>query len=285
MESTASSLSIGAALNQGRALLAALTSARLDAELLLAFVLHCTRSTLLRDSERVVGTESSALYLALITRRARGEPLAYLTGEREFWSLPLRVSPAVLVPRPETELVVERALALLGPEEARVADLGTGSGAIALALATERPRWRITATDLSAAALAVATHNAHVLGLTAVRFVQGAWFEPLACERFDLIASNPPYIAEGDAALTDAALQHEPRNALVSGPLGLSALEQIIREARRHLLPGGFLVLEHGSDQAAAVSAALVDAGYADVRSHRDLAGHERVTEARAAGL
>jgi release factor glutamine methyltransferase len=266
-------------------LLGALESARLDAELLLAFVLHCTRSTLLRDSERGVRTESSAHYLALIARRAHGEPLAYLTGEREFWSLPLRVSPAVLVPRPETELVVERALALLGPAAAHVADLGTGSGAIALALATERPRWRITATDQSAAALAIATHNAHALGLPAVRFVQGAWFEPLADERFDLIASNPPYIADGDAALTDAATQYEPREALVSGPLGLTALEQIIREARKHLLPGGFLVLEHGSDQAAAVSAALVDAGYADVRSHRDLAGHERVTEARAAGL
>jgi release factor glutamine methyltransferase len=285
MESTASLLHIGAALNQGRDALASNTSARLDAELLLAHVLRCPRSTLLRDSERALGSAAQTQYFALIARRAQGEPLAYLTGEREFWSLPLRVTPAVLIPRPETELVVERALALLGTETARVADLGTGSGAIALALARERPQWLITATDRSAAALEVAAQNAQALGLGAVRFLHGDWCGPLAGECFDLIASNPPYIAEGDSALLDAALQHEPQQALVSGPRGLTALCQIIREARSHLQPGGYLVLEHGSDQAAAVSAALVDAGYANVRSHRDLAGHERVSEARAAGL
>jgi release factor glutamine methyltransferase len=285
MESTASSLPIGAALNQARAALASLASARLDAELLLAHVLRCPRSTVLRDAERILANAPQRQYFALVTRRARGEPLAYLTGEREFWSLPLRVTPAVLIPRPETELVVERALALLGATPARVADLGTGSGAIALALAKERPQWQVSATDRSAEALEVAALNARALGLGAVRFLQGDWCEPLAGQRFDLIASNPPYIAEGDPALLDAALQHEPQQALVSGPLGLTALIQIIREACSYLLPGGYLVLEHGSDQAAAVGAALVDAGYANVRSHRDLAGHERVSEARAAGL
>jgi len=285
MESTASLLPIGAALNQGRESLAALSSARLDAELLLAHVLRCARSALLRDAESALGSALQAHYFALIARRAHGEPLAYLTGEREFWSLSLRVTPAVLVPRPETELVVERALALLGPEPAHIADLGTGSGAIALALAQERPRWQVTATDQSAVALEVAAQNAHALGLGSVRFLQGNWFAPLSGERFDLIASNPPYIAEGDPALLDAALQHEPQSALISGPRGLTALTQIIHEAGTYLLPGGYLVLEHGADQAAAVRAALVDAGYANVGSHRDLAGHERVSEARAAGL
>jgi release factor glutamine methyltransferase len=175
-------------------------------------------------------------------------------------------------------------LALLGAGPACAADLGTGSGAIALALASERPLWRLTATDQSAAALKVATQNAHTLGLSSIRFLQGDWCAPLRDERFDLIASNPPYIAEHDPALMNAALQHEPRCALVSGDQGLRALTQIIGEARTHLLPGGYLVLEHGSDQAAAVTSALVNAGYANVRSHRDLAGHERVTEARAAG-
>jgi len=285
MESTASALPIGTALNKGRAALASLTSARLDADLLLAHVLCCPRSALLRDPERAVGAAAHAQYFALIARRALGEPLAYLTGEREFWSLSLCITPAVLVPRPETELVVERALALLGPEPALVLDLGTGSGAIALALAKERPRWQVTATDQSGPALQVATQNARALGLGTIRFMQGDWFAPLGSERFDLIASNPPYIAEDDPALLDAALQYEPQRALVSGPRGLTALRQIIREAASHLRSGGFLVLEHGWEQAHAVGAALVDAGYANVRSHRDLAGHERVTEARAAGL
>lgn len=284
MESTASSLPIGTALHQACATLVAHSSARLDAELLLAHVLHCPRSSLLRDAERSLNSDLQRRYFALIARRAQGEPLAYLTGEREFWSLPLRVTPAVLVPRPETELVVERALALLGPEPARVADLGTGSGAIALALAKERPRWQITATDQSADALELALRNARALGLENIRFLRGDWCLPLGSERFDLLASNPPYIAENDLALQDAALQYEPQEALVSGSQGLSALRQIIREAGKQLLAGGYLVLEHGWDQAAAVSAALVDAGFANVRSHRDLAGHERVTEARAAG-
>jgi release factor glutamine methyltransferase len=284
MESTALSLQIGAALNQGRAALVSLTSARLDAELLLAHLLHCPRSALLRDGEHALDSALQSQYFALIARRAQGEPLAYLTGEREFWSRCLHVTPAVLVPRPETELVVERALALLGAGPACAADLGTGTGAIARALASERPLWRLTATDQSAAALKVATQNAHTLGLSSIRFLQGDWCAPLRDERFDLIASNPPYIAEHDPALMNAALQHEPRCALVSGAQGLRALTQIIGEARTHLLPGGYLVLEHGSDQAAAVTSALVNAGYANVRSHRDLAGHERVTEARAAG-
>jgi release factor glutamine methyltransferase len=221
----------------------------------------------------------------LIARRAAGEPVAYLIGVREFWSLPLAVSPAVLIPRPETELVVERALALL-PEPARsaaavrrVADLGTGSGAIALALASARPRWAVVAVDRSAAALEIARRNAGAFGLSRVETLTGDWFEPLAGCRFDLICSNPPYVAAGDSAL--GALQFEPTAALVAGPTGLEALRHLIMHAPAHLDPGGWLVLEHGHDQGAAVADALVATGYARVRCHRDLAGHDRVTEAQ----
>lgn len=283
MESTASPNTIGRLLLQGKLALSMHSSARLEAELLLAHVLHCSRSALLRDADQPIDSEQQAQYGAFITRRARGEPLAYVTGEREFWSLPLQVTPAVLVPRPETELLVERALALLGLAEARVADLGTGSGAIALALAKERPRWQITATDESAEALEVAARNARELRSGNVRFAQGHWFEAVAGEQFDLIASNPPYIAESDPALKDAALQHEPRRALASGPLGLDALLEIIRSAGAHLRPGGYVLLEHGSEQARSVARALKAAGFGTIRCHQDLAGLDRVSEARAA--
>jgi release factor glutamine methyltransferase len=218
-------------------------------------------------------------YRALIERRARGEPLAYLTGIREFWSLPLRVSRAVLVPRPETELLVERALALRAVSEGRVVDLGTGSGAIALALARERPHWRVTATDISMEALAVARANAAELQLTGIDFRQGSWFAPLGGARFDLIVSNPPYVAADDAVLEDPALAHEPRLALTPGVDALRCLREIARDAPQHLEPGGWLLVEHGAAQAAAVRDELVLAGCRSVRSHRDLAGHERITE------
>jgi release factor glutamine methyltransferase len=247
--------------------------------LLLAHTLRTTRVRLMSDGESAVEPAALRRYRALIERRARGEPLAYLTGTREFWSLPLEVSRAVLVPRPETELLVERALALRAAPEGRVADLGTGSGAIALALARERPRWRVTATDLSMAALAVARANAARLGLTGIDFRHGSWFAPLAGARFDLIVSNPPYVAADDPALQDAALAHEPRLALTPGADGLSCLREIAHHAPQHLERGGWLLLEHGAAQAAAVRDELVLAGCRYVRSHRDLAGHERITE------
>jgi release factor glutamine methyltransferase len=217
-----------------------------------------------------------------VARRVAGEPIAYLTGQREFWSLPLHVNSAVLIPRPETELLVERALALLPGTQAaagdvRVADLGTGSGAIALALASERPRWALTATDRSEAALTVARGNAAHLHLGHVEFLAGDWFAPLAGRRFEAIVSNPPYVALGDGAL--AALRYEPAGALSPGPTGLEALRYLIAGAPAHLERNGWLLLEHGVDQAAAVAAALVAAGYGRVRCHRDLAGRDRVTE------
>jgi release factor glutamine methyltransferase len=276
------STSVGTVLAHGTQRLRALgttDNAPLEAALLLAHALRTTRATLLSHAERPVEAPVERRYRALLERRVRGEPLAYLLGTREFWSLPLHVTRAVLVPRPETELLVERALVLRGEPEARVADLGTGSGAVALALAHERPRWRITATDVSGEALAVARRNASDLQLTGVEFRRGSWFEPLAGERFDLIVSNPPYIALDDPALADPALAHEPRLALTAGADGLACLRAIARGAPQHLHGGGWLLLEHGAAQGAALREALVLAGWRSVRSHRDLAGHERITE------
>jgi release factor glutamine methyltransferase len=272
-------------------LLSHISVARLEAEVLLAHVLQVPRSALSAHPEQRIDAATAARYQALLGRRAAGEPVAYILGEREFWSLPLTVSPAVLIPRPETELVVERTLALLEPAHGvsaahgahaahrRVADLGTGSGAVALALASERPGWQVLATDLSAAALRVARGNAERLGLQRVEFIAGDWLAPLAGRRFHAIVSNPPYVAADDAAMT--TLRHEPAAALTPGPTGLEALRHLIASAAAHLEPHAWLVLEHGAQQAAPVAAALVAAGYARVRCHRDLAGHERVTEAQ----
>jgi release factor glutamine methyltransferase len=260
---------------------ASLPSAQLDAEVLLAHVLHVHRTRLKSHPEEMRSENERELYLTLIDRRASGEPLSYLTGRRDFWSLPLSVDPSVLVPRPETELLVERALALRGERPSRVADLGTGSGAIALALARERPSWQIIATDVSELALRVARDNARTLTLTTVEFRLGSWFAPLAGTRWDLVLSNPPYVAADDPLLASPPLTFEPRVALTPGPDALSSLREIIREAPAHLEREGWLLLEHGAAQAADVARALVARGFGHVRSHRDLAGHERVTEAR----
>ena len=250
-----------------------------DAELLLAQALGTGRARLRSHPEEVPAAGAAALFLSLIERRAGGEPVAYILGRKDFWTLELSVSPAVLVPRPETELLVERALLLRGGEQARVADLGTGSGAIALALASARPGWEIVATDISAAALAVARANAAALGLAWVEMAQGDWLSGLRGRTFHLILSNPPYIAAADAALHQPELMREPRLALVADEDGLAALHRIIQDAPQHLEPGGWLLLEHGATQAAAVAGALVARGFAQVRSHRDLAGRERMTE------
>ena len=251
----------------------------LDAELLLAHALGVARARLRSHPEDVPAAEAEARFLGLIARRAKGEPVAYILGRKDFWTLELSVNPAVLVPRSETELLVERALMLDPDVEARVADLGTGSGAIALALASARPRWRIVATDISDAALAVARANAAALGLARVELLHGDWLACLGARRFQLILSNPPYVAADDPALDQPELMREPRLALVAPEEGLAALRAIIRGAPGHLEPGGWLLLEHGATQAAAVAGALVARGFAQVRSHRDLAGRERMTE------
>ena len=254
--------------------------ARLEAQLLLARALAVTRAHLHAHPEARADEARAASYRRLIERRAAGEPVAYLTGRREFWSLELAVTPAVLIPRPESELLVERARILRPHPEGSAADLGTGSGALALALARERPRWRIVATDLSAAALEVARANAAALGATGIEFLAGSWFEPLSGARFDILVSNPPYVAADDPALEDPGLAFEPPLALTPpGGDALAALRVLARGAAAHLLPGGWLLLEHGASQAAEVRGELVAAGFAHVRSHRDLAGHERMTE------
>lgn len=252
--------------------------AALDAEVLLATLTRQTRARLIAFAEQPVDALTAALFEAGVVRLLAGEPLAYITGIREFWSMPLVVSPDVLIPRPETELLVERCLALLPEGPALVADLGTGSGAIALALARERPAWRIIATDASRAALDVAALNRRRLHLDAVELGCGRWCGALPDLGFDAILSNPPYIAPGDAAL--GALKHEPVAALVAEDQGFSDLRDIATEALSSLKAGGVLLLEHGDSQGRRLREALVAMGYLRVASHRDLAGHERITEA-----
>ncbi|HEY2036135.1 MAG TPA: peptide chain release factor N(5)-glutamine methyltransferase [Steroidobacteraceae bacterium] len=254
----------------------------LDAELLLAHALGTGRARLRSHPEEVAAADVAALFSSLIERRAAGEPVAYILGRKDFWTLELSVSSAVLVPRPETELLVERALLLHRGRQAHVADLGTGSGAIALALARARPGWQIVASDISAPALAVARANAAALGLARrVEMAEGDWLSCLRERTFHLIVSNPPYVAAADAALQQPELMREPRLALVADEDGLAALHRIIQDAPQHLEPGGWLLLEHGATQAAAVAGALVARGFAQVRSHRDLAGRERMTEGK----
>ena len=279
-------------------------SPQLDAEVLLAHTLGVSRARLKSHPEEAQTPEDAERYRALVARRMDGEPVAYILGSKDFWTLTLNVTPAVLVPRPETELIVERALALL-PEHAasvttaharassgdattrrsatgiRIADLGTGSGAIALALASERPTWQVTATDVSPEALNVAQGNASSLRLNNVRFFEGRWLAPLTSQRFHLIASNPPYVASADPAMSSPTLRFEPQIALTPGADAMADLREIIESAPNHLEPGGWLLLEHGSDQAEAVTRELVARGFSHVRSHRDLAGHDRMTEAQ----
>jgi len=259
--------------------------ATLEAEILLAHVLGKTRTWLRTWPEHVPSATQRRTFLDFVARRAAGEPVAYLTGEREFWDMRLRVTPDTLIPRPETELLVELALDRI-PAGAcwRIADLGTGSGAIALALARERPRCQVVATDVSGAALAVARDNAARLGVTNVDFRLGPWLAPLAGERFRLIASNPPYVHPDDPHLTRGDLRFEPPQALGSAPDGLRDIRDIARQARGHLCPGGWLLLEHGHDQGEAVAGILAALGYADVGTQRDLGGRDRITLGRFPG-
>lgn len=254
-------------------------SARLDAELLLAAVLGRGRAWLRAHDDALPAAADRAAFHALVARRARGEPVAYLTGRAPFWTLELDTGGCTLVPRPETELLVEQALAVLA-DEATVLDLGSGSGAIALALARERPRWRLLGIDRDAAAVAVARANAVRLGISNARFERGDWYTGIDAV-FDLIVSNPPYIEAADPCLDAPGLRFEPRHALASGPDGLDALRTVVAAAPAHLRAGGWLLCEHGADQGAAVRALFADAGFAAVQTLRDLAGHERITRGR----
>lgn len=256
-------------------------SARLDAELLLEHVTGHSRATFRAHPDRELPPQAGWSYQQLLKRRLQGEPVAYIRGEQGFWSLVLEVSPAVLIPRPETELVVERALEHLDSGARDVADLGTGSGAIALAIAHDRPNARVIAVDASKDALEIARRNANRLQIPNVSFVHGSWFGPLSGQTFDVIASNPPYIAPDDADVSPEVRRYEPETALFAGKSGLAALEHICTVARAYLKPDGWVVLEHGWKQAHVIRDLLVRNGFTHVRSHRDLAGHERVTEGK----
>jgi release factor glutamine methyltransferase len=268
-----------------RSVLAAATQQigeRMDAELLLLHALQKPRSWLFAHADDALDAEIRTNYSALVTRRLQGEPVAYITGHRGFWSMELEVSPATLIPRPETELLVEQALQRLPQDIAcSVADLGTGSGAVALAIALECPRAQVVATDASTAALEVARRNAQAHGIGNLTFLHGDWMAPLAGQYFDLIVSNPPYIEAGDPHLVQGDLRFEPASALASGDDGLDDIRRIVRDARAHLHAGGWLLFEHGWNQGDAVRTLLADAGYADVVTAQDLERRDRVSGGR----
>jgi release factor glutamine methyltransferase len=272
---------LAAALREGAGLLPG-EDARSEAELLLAHALGRDRGWLYAHSRDALEPEISARYAAMLQARANGEPVAYLLGRREFWSLPLEVGPAVLVPRPETELLVELALERLPvAAPARVLDLGTGSGAIALALAHERPRAQVTAVDASAPALALAQRNAARLGLGALRLLRSDWFSALAGEAFELVVSNPPYLADDDPHLREGDLRFEPAGALSCGPRGDEAMRAICAQAPAHLVAGGWLLFEHGLGQGEVARALLSENRFVEVQTWRDLEGRERVSGGR----
>jgi release factor glutamine methyltransferase len=255
----------------------------LDAQVLLAHVLGRDRAWLVAHAGDALSREQGDRFFALAKRRRDGEPVAYLTGVREFWGLPIAVSTAVLIPRPETEALVELALSRLPTDrDLRVLDLGTGSGAIALALAHERPRARVSATDASADALVIARANAQRLALPNVEFFAADWYNGVPATPFDLIASNPPYVEPRDPHLDLGDVRFEPRSALTPGRNGLDALRAIVGSACAHLVPGGTLVVEHGYDQSEIVRALFVAAGFAEIVTARDLAGISRVVAGSA---
>jgi release factor glutamine methyltransferase len=280
-----STVSVSQLLQRGaRSLESYSDSPRLDAELLLGKTLRLSRSALIARGNDPVASEHEKGYVSLIEQRLKGAPVAYLTGTREFWSLALGVTPAVLVPRPESELLVELALQCLPERQTSssvnracsILDLGTGSGAIALAIASERPGARVTGVDISPSALEVAVQNSRDLGLAHVDWRLGSWFAPVPGERFDVIVANPPYVAAADPALEH--LRAEPAIALCGGPTGLEALSAIAGAAVPHLHNEGWLILEHGSDQAPDVARLLERHGFTQVRSHLDFSGKPRVT-------
>jgi len=256
-------------------------TARLDVELLLAAALGKSRSYLHTWPEKIVSSEDALTFSGYLQRRRSGEPVAYILGQQGFWKLDLEVAPHTLIPRPETELLVEAALELLPATPAQILDLGTGSGAIALALASERPAWQVTAVDRVLEAVALAERNRQRLHLNNATVLNSHWFSALQGHRFDLIISNPPYIADNDPHLAAGDVRFEPASALVAGHDGLDDLRLITQESPDHLNDGGWLLLEHGYDQAQAVRELLLNQGFEGVHSRIDLGGHQRITLGR----
>lgn len=257
-------------------------SSRLDAEVLLCHSLNWSRTKLFLEQDQLLSDNQLERFSQLIARRKHGEPIAYITGEQEFWSLPLAVNSATLIPRPETEHLVEQALLKIPVREKQhLLDLGTGSGAIAIAIASERPLCDCVAVDASEAALIVAKKNAEHLGYINIRFYWSDWFANLAAEKFNVIVSNPPYIEENDPHLLQGDVVFEPRSALTSGTDGLSDIRLICQQANNYLYANGWLMLEHGWNQAEAVRKILIENGFLDVHSVKDLAGIERISLGR----
>ena len=257
-------------------------SARLDAELLLSVVIAKPRSWLYTWPDHIPALPEQHLYLELIRRRQAGEPVAYMTGRKEFWDLQLKINHDVLIPRPDTELLVETALAKLPEDESiRVADLGTGSGAIALALASDRDNWQLIATDQSARALDLAQENAKNLDIKNISFFQGSWLAPLSGQTFDAILSNPPYIEKNDPHLQRGDVRFEPVHALISEENGFADIHHIISNSPSFLTPSGWLMLEHGYQQGEQVRQLFAAFSYSEIETLRDLAGHERITIGR----
>ena len=261
-------------------------TAQLDAELLLAFVLEKPRSYLYTWPDKTVTEAQVAAFMTLLERRQRGEPVAYLLGRQGFWTLDLQVAKHTLIPRADTELLVESALQLADASSTlKVLDLGTGTGALALALASERPLWAVTGVDRIESAVTLAQNNQRQLQLANVEFLSSHWFSALTAQRYDLIVSNPPYIADNDPHLQQGDVRFEPLSALVSGPDGLDDIRLIIAQAPSYLTANGWLLLEHGFDQASAVRELLQQAGFIDVSSQRDLSGHQRISLGRLPSL
>lgn len=276
------SLRIDALLNWATSELSDSDTARLDAELLLSHILNKPRSYFFTWPEKELSKKEQVAFEKIVAQRQQGTPVAYLTGEREFWNLHLKVTEVTLIPRPDTELLVELALAKEQlPANARVVDLGTGTGAIALALAKENPQWQITAVDKSREAAAVARENAANNQIHNVKVAEGSWCEPLTDLPVDMIVSNPPYIRRDDEHLQKGDVRFEPMTALASGIDGLDDIRIIARQSFNALKAGGYLLLEHGYDQGEAVRLILQEAGFSEVETSRDLSSHDRVTSAR----
>lgn len=276
-------LTIRQYLEDGTAILSRISdSPRLDAELLMGLVLRKPRSYLRAWPERELTLAQADIYERLLRRRFSGEPIAYMTGVREFWSMPLRVSPHVLIPRPDTELLVEKALERIPrDEDTRVLDLGAGSGAVSLAVARERPRCHVTGVDVSHFALEVARLNARIQKLENVEFRESNWFDAVRGEKFHVVVGNPPYVAEDDAHLDRGDVRFEPRVALEAGEGGMDAFKAILDRAHNYIYRQGWLLLEHGTDQHMPLRRLLEAQHYYDIKVYKDGAGHDRVTECR----
>ncbi len=254
-------------------------SAQIDAEILLSYVLGTSRTYLYTHPEMKLSSTQQKTYQQCIDKRCQGVPVAYITGSREFWSLPLQISEDTLIPRPETELLVELALTLSdSPSSLTVLDLGTGCGAIALALASERPKWSIIGCDLNEASVKIAKHNADLLRLSNIQFIHSNWFSAFPFQQFDIIVSNPPYIAANDPHLLQGDVRFEPSRALISGKEGLDDLSFLIKHSYDHLRPGGLLLLEHGFNQKDSVTSMLHQAGYERIQCWQDIFLQDRVS-------